>query len=165
MPHPVYLQHERPHDVSMCARRHVEALWFANVANNLLWWAYVKAGWRSLMARIFFCCSQITFKATAKGKGKLAVTAFGDLWLHATAFFILVVSIGIGIWQLIDGAAILSPLLISVLWAAYTAAPPFLLLLYSFTGQNLVMQFFCKCAPSQLDLCCMSGLAWHVACT
>ena len=46
--------------------RHTECLWFANLANNLLWWAYVKAAWRSLMARIFFCCSQITFKATAK---------------------------------------------------------------------------------------------------
>ena len=98
------------------------------------------------MARIFFCCSQITFKATAKGKGKLAVTAFGDLWLHATAFLILAVSIGIGIWQLIDGAAVLSPLLISILWAAYSIIPPFLLLLYSFTGHNMVMQFFCKCA-------------------
>ena len=46
--------------------RHMECLWFANLANNLLWWAYVKAAWRSLMARLFFCCSQITFKATAK---------------------------------------------------------------------------------------------------
>ena len=40
--------------------RHMECLWFANLANNLLWWAYVKAAWRSLMARLFFCCSQIT---------------------------------------------------------------------------------------------------------
>ena len=53
----------------------MECLWFANLANNLLWWAYVKAAWRSLMARIFFCCSQITFKATAKVTGSTAASA------------------------------------------------------------------------------------------
>lgn len=37
---------------------HIEALWFANIANNLLWWAYVKAAWRMLWARIFCCCSK-----------------------------------------------------------------------------------------------------------
>ena len=130
--------------------RHTEALWFANLANNLLWWAYVKAAWRSLMARVFFCCSQITFKATAKGKGKLAVTAFGDLWLHGTAFIVLAVTIGIAIWQLLDGAAVLSPLLISVLWAAYAAIPSFLLLLYAIFGPGLVMQYFCKYALPSL---------------
>ena len=41
---------------------HVEALWFANVANQLLWWAYVKAAWRALYARIFCCCARLTFK-------------------------------------------------------------------------------------------------------
>ena len=82
-----------------------------------------------------------------QGKGKLAVTAFGDLWLHALACLVLFVTIGIGIWQLIDGAAVVSPLLISILWAAYASIPPFLLLLYSVTGHNWVMQFFCKCAP------------------
>lgn len=72
------------------------------------------------------------------------MTAFGDLWLHGLAFLVLTVTIAIGIWQLIDGAAVVSPLLISILWAAYAAIPPFLLLLYSVTGHNFVMQFFCK---------------------
>ena len=83
---------------------------------------------------------------SAQGKGKLAVTAFGDLWLHGLACLVLFVTIGIGIWQLIDGAAVVSPLLISILWAAYASIPPFLLLLYSVTGHNWVMQFACKCA-------------------
>ena len=86
-------------------------------------------------------------RSCVQGKGKLAVTAFGDLWLHALAFLVLTVTIAIGIWQLIDGAAVVSPLLISILWAAYAAIPPFLLLLYSVTGHNFVMQFACKCAP------------------
>ncbi|KAK9810557.1 hypothetical protein WJX73_000559 [Symbiochloris irregularis] len=143
---------------------HTEALWFANLANNLLWWAYVKAAWRSLMARIFFCCSQITFKATAKGKGKLAVTAFGDLWLHCTVFIVLTATIAIGIWQLLDGAAVLSPLLISVLWAAYAAIPSFLLLLYSIFGPGLVMQYFCKFCfiGSWLCACGALGLLWAI---
>jgi endoglucanase len=29
-------------------RKHVQPLWFASVANNIMWWTYVKACWRSL---------------------------------------------------------------------------------------------------------------------
>ena len=47
-------------------RSHLESLWFANVANSLLWYAYWKAAWRALYTRL--CCSSITFKATAKGE-------------------------------------------------------------------------------------------------
>ena len=104
---------------------------------------------------------KLTSKGDVQGKGKLAVTAFGDLWLHALAFLVLTVTIAIGIWQLIDGAAVVSPLLISILWAAYAAIPPFLLLLYSVTGHNFVMQFACKCAPHRLLLPCVC-VAGHV---
>ena len=57
------------------------------------------------------------FKATAKGKGRLAVSAVGDIWLHALAVVLLASTIAIGVWQLVAGATALSPLLISVLWA------------------------------------------------
>lgn len=44
--------------------KHVEALWFANVGNQVLWWTYVKACWRALGS----ACSGagITFKTTMK---------------------------------------------------------------------------------------------------
>lgn len=29
-------------------RKHIEPLWFAQIANNIMWWTYVKACWRSL---------------------------------------------------------------------------------------------------------------------
>ena len=40
-------------------RRHIESLWFANVANQLMWWAYVKAAWRSLLSRVCCCFMRI----------------------------------------------------------------------------------------------------------
>lgn len=45
-------------------RRHLPALWFAGLANQLFWWTYAKAMWRSFTAAC--CCSNISFKATAK---------------------------------------------------------------------------------------------------
>jgi endoglucanase len=44
--------------------KHVEALWFANTANSLLWWTYVKAFWRALNS-VFG--EKIKFKTTLKG--------------------------------------------------------------------------------------------------
>jgi len=124
--------------------RHLEPLWFANVANQILWWAYIKAAWRMLWARVFFCFSKVTFKATAKGKGKLASSIVGDVWLHALFFTLLAVSIGVAVWQLVAGAEPLSPLLISVLWATYAAVPPALLLLYALLGPGLALAIACK---------------------
>ena len=45
-------------------RRHLPALWFAGLANQLFWWTYAKAMWRSFTAAC--CCGSISFKATAK---------------------------------------------------------------------------------------------------
>lgn len=32
--------------------RHVEPLWFANIANNILWFTFIKAGFRSALALV-----------------------------------------------------------------------------------------------------------------
>lgn len=45
--------------------KHIEALWFANTANSLLWWTYVKAFWRALNS-VFG--EKIKFKTTLKGE-------------------------------------------------------------------------------------------------
>ena len=68
-----------------------------------------------------------SFKATAKGKGRLQNSSAGDIWLHCVALILLTSTIAIGIWQLVAGAKVRSPLLISVLWAVYANIPPFLL--------------------------------------
>jgi hypothetical protein len=48
--------------------KHIEALWFANVANQILWWTYVKACWRALSSA---CGQSITFKTTLKVRTRL----------------------------------------------------------------------------------------------
>ena len=126
--------------------------------------AYIKAAWRMLWARVFFCFSKVTFKATAKGKGKLAVSIVGDVWLLALFFTLLAVSVGVAVWQLVAGADPLSPLLISVLWATYAAVPPALLLLYALLGPGLALAVACKfCALLSTGASVAAvGLLWAI---
>ena len=114
------------------------------MANSLLWWSYVKACWRSFISKI--TRKNITFKATAKGGSKLKNSPLRDIWLAIVMFVLLTISIAVAIWQLVDGALVFSPLLISVLWAAYAIVPPFLLLFYTVIGPGLLLQFFCRYA-------------------
>ena len=52
---------------AMWLDRHVESLWFANVSNQLMWWAYVKAFLRSLLSRVC-CCFMRIVRAHLHGK-------------------------------------------------------------------------------------------------
>ena len=52
---------------------------------------FVQACWRAITAKLF--CSVITFKATAKGPGKLENSAFRDLWLPGLSFVLLMISV------------------------------------------------------------------------
>ncbi len=54
-------------------------------------WCDVQACWRAITAKLF--CSVITFKATAKGPGKLENSAFRDLWLPGLSFILLMISV------------------------------------------------------------------------
>ena len=129
------------------------------MANSLLWWSYVKACWRSFISKI--TRKNITFKATAKGGSKLKNSPLRDIWLAIVMFILLTVSIAVAIWQLVDGANVFSPLIISVLWAAYAVVPPFLLLFYAVIGPGYLLQFFCRYVRKQylLDLIKAQG-AW-----
>lgn len=127
---------------SACCCRHLESLWFANIANQLLWWSYVKACWRTIITKIMG--STITFKATAKGGSKMKDSALRDIWLACVAFILLAVSIAIGIWELVDGAQIFSPLLISVLWATYNIIAPYLLIHYALFGKGIFLHLMCR---------------------
>ena len=46
--------------------RHIESLWFANVSNQLMWWAYVKAFLRSVLSRVC-CCFMRIVRAPLQG--------------------------------------------------------------------------------------------------
>ena len=73
---------------------HLKQLWFANVANNILWWAYVKACFR--VARAYYGRG-LEFKSTAKGKGAIAVAAwnlFQDLGIPGACLLLLLISLG-----------------------------------------------------------------------
>lgn len=50
--------------LSYCRKlKHVEALWFAGIANNILWWTFAKAAFNALLAKLG---KRVTFKATLK---------------------------------------------------------------------------------------------------
>ena len=110
-----------------------------------------------LLARIFFCFSRVTFKATAKGGGRLAASIVGDVWLHA-------LTVAVGVWQLVAGASALTPLLISILWAATAAVPPALLLVYAATGQGVLTHIACKVgmAITAVAPAAAVGLVWAI---
>lgn len=46
--------------------KHLEPLWFSNIANQIMWFTYVKAFWRGLVSAFG---TKITFKTTMKGSG------------------------------------------------------------------------------------------------
>ena len=70
---------------------HVKPLWFANVANNILWWTFVKACWRAVGSTMG---KGITFKTTLKGRGMLIANSIGDLWMPTLCFLGLLASLG-----------------------------------------------------------------------
>ena len=70
---------------------HIKPLWFANVANNILWWTFVKACWRAVGSTMG---KGITFKTTLKGRGMLIANSIGDLWMPTLCFLGLLASLG-----------------------------------------------------------------------
>ena len=86
----------------------------------------------------------ITFKTTLKGMGKLADSAFGDLWMPMTSLLALCISLGFGISKLASGPSVVTTLAISVVWIVYGIIPPYLLAHYTFIGRGSTLQFMCR---------------------
>ena len=91
-----------------CSLKHIEALWFSNVANSLMWWTYVKAFWRAANS---ICGGAIQFKTTIKGASALMNTALRDLAMPIVAFGLLASAIIAGCIKVFSVRA--SPLAIS----------------------------------------------------
>ena len=62
------------------------------------------------------------------GKKKLKQSPLKDVWLHLVTFLLLTSSVACGVWQMVDGGRVISPLLISVAWAVYGNIAPTLVL-------------------------------------
>ncbi|KAK9828913.1 hypothetical protein WJX72_002766 [[Myrmecia] bisecta] len=128
--------------LNYCRKRaHWKPLWFANVANNILWFAFVKACFRAVGAS---CGKSITFKTTLKGSGRLLNSAMGDIWMPAICFLALAASFGFGLHKVITGPSVITTLSISIVWIVYGMIAPYLLLHYHFIGRGGTLRFACK---------------------
>ena len=54
-------------------RKHSGPLWFASVANSILWWTFVKGFWRAFSGTKLG--NTLTFKTTLKGNNRWAPPA------------------------------------------------------------------------------------------
>lgn len=144
---------------------HISALWFAGLANQLFWWTYAKAWWRSFTSAC--CCSNITFKATAKGGSKVGNSAARDLWIHVFTLVINTITVAAGLFEVFTGATIISPLLISIVWCIYNMIPPCLVLTYALWGRKKMLSFSCFLAMimSSAALVISLGLVWWIQAT
>jgi cellulose synthase/poly-beta-1,6-N-acetylglucosamine synthase-like glycosyltransferase len=141
---------------------HLPALWFAGLANQLFWWTYAKAMWRSFTAAC--CCSSISFKATAKGGSKVGNSGFRDMWIHGLTLTINMLTIAVGLVQVFTGAVIVSPLLISIIWCLYNSIPPILLFTYAIAGRKYILSFMCFLAMivSTAAVIASLGFVWWI---
>ena len=73
-----------------------------------------------------------------------------DIAVHIVTFSLLFLTIACAVWQMIDGAKITSPLLISIAWAVNGIVPPALMLYYALIGTGLGFLIFCRYAPPRL---------------
>ena len=155
---------------------HAFPIFFASIANNILWWTFVKACWKSLLSLVPGR-AKITFKTTMKGAaGLMANSAIGDLWMPAASFVALAVTLGIGIKKLVHGCVetrrgdgragverraehaspsffpflpsptVVTTLSISIVWIVYSMIPPTLLLIYATGMRGRVLALACKVA-------------------
>lgn len=120
--------------------RDLKALWFANIANAILWWTFVKACWRALGGAFG---RSITFKTTLKGADALRAMSVGDLWMPTASFVSLASALGFGLYKAATGPAVVSTLSISIIWIMYNAIPPYLLLHYNFIGKGQTLRLAC----------------------
>ncbi|KAK9826822.1 hypothetical protein WJX81_004238 [Elliptochloris bilobata] len=142
--------------------KHVTPLWFANVANNILWWTFVKACWRA--AGSMMADRGITFKTTMKGAGRLMNANIGDLWMPTICLLGLFASLGFGLFKVVTGPTVVTTLSISLVWLIYTAIPPYLLLHYHFVGRGQTLRWACRICFWISSLCGIAAiiLLWLV---
>jgi cellulose synthase/poly-beta-1,6-N-acetylglucosamine synthase-like glycosyltransferase len=108
---------------------HLKSMWFAAVANSILWWAFLKAMYRATIGRWF--AGTIVFKVTAKGLQKLNNLPIRDLWMATLWFLFSIVSLVFGLITYIRGEVTDTPLAISIIFICYNLIPLYLLIQYA----------------------------------
>ena len=122
--------------------RHLKSMWFAAVANSILWWAFLKAMYRATIGRWF--AGTIVFKVTAKGLQKLNNLPIRDLWMATLWFLFSIVSLVFGLITYIRGEVTDTPLAISIIFICYNLIPLYLLIQYAVYRQPLVYTLICR---------------------
>lgn len=117
-------------------------MWFAAVANSILWWAFLKAMYRATIGKWF--AGTIVFKVTAKGLQKLNNLPIRDLWMATLWFLFSIVSLIFGLITYVRGEVTDTPLAISIIFIAYNMIPLYLLIQYACFRGPLVYNLICK---------------------
>lgn len=117
-------------------------MWFAAVANSILWWAFLKAMYRATIGKWF--AGTIVFKVTAKGLQKLNNLPIRDLWMATIWFIFSIVSLIFGLITYIRGEVTDTPLAISIIFIAYNMIPLYLLIQYACYRSPLVFNLICR---------------------
>jgi hypothetical protein len=120
----------------------MQSMWFAAVANSILWWAFLKAMYRATIGKWF--AGTIVFKVTAKGLQKLNNLPIRDLWMATLWFLFSIVSLIFGLITYIKGEVTDTPLAISIIFIAYNMIPLYLLIQYACFRGPLVYNLICK---------------------
>jgi len=121
---------------------HLKSMWFAAVANSILWWAFLKAMYRATIGRWF--AGTIVFKVTAKGLQKLNNLPIRDLWMATLWFLFSVVSLVFGLITYIRGEVTDTPLAISIIFICYNLIPLYLLIQYAVYRSPGVYSAICQ---------------------
>ena len=117
-------------------------MWFAAVANSILWWAFLKAMYRATIGKWF--AGTIVFKVTAKGLQKLNNLPIRDLWMATLWFLFSIVSLIFGLITYIRGEVTDTPLAISIIFIAYNMIPLYLLIQYACYRGPMIFNLICK---------------------
>lgn len=120
----------------------MQSMWFAAVANSILWWAFLKAMYRATIGKWF--AGTIVFKVTAKGLQKLNNLPIRDLWMATLWFLFSIVSLIFGLITYVRGEVTDTPLAISIIFIAYNMIPLYLLIQYACFRGPLVYNLICK---------------------
>jgi len=117
-------------------------MWFAGVANCILWWAFLKAMHRSTIGRLFK--GSVAFKVTAKGLQRLGALPLRDVWMALIWFIFSVTTFIVGLVHYFSTGVMDNPLAISLVLISYNLIPLYLLLQYTAYRRPAVFNLICK---------------------
>ena len=123
---------------------HLKSMWFASVANSILWFAFLKAMYRATVGR--WLSGTIVFKVTAKGLQKLNKLPLRDVWMASIWFIFSLVTLTFGLVHYFKGGVLDTPLAISLIFMVYNLIPQYLLLQYAMFRPRMFFNLMCRLA-------------------